>query len=151
MAKILCATRGGEASYKAQDAAISLALEQGAELVFIFVVDTAFLNKTERAFRLDTVTREMDHMGEFLLMMALERAKKRGAKASLLIRHGDFRSELIEVGRDPEITAIVLGEPVGEESSFSLEGVKTFRREIQEATGTEVILAGISRSSDSEI
>lgn len=149
MAKILCATRGGESSYRAQDTAISIALEQGAELVFIFVVDTAFLNKTERAFRLDTVTREMDHMGEFLLMMALERAKNRGAKASLLIRHGDFRSELIEVGSDPEITTIVIGAPVGEGSSFSLEGVKAFRQDIEEATGTEVILSGIPSSDDS--
>jgi hypothetical protein len=46
MAKILCATRGGEASYRTQDAAVALAKERGDELVFLFVADISFLNQT---------------------------------------------------------------------------------------------------------
>ncbi|MEA3339900.1 MAG: universal stress protein [Chloroflexota bacterium] len=48
MGKILCATRGGEASYRTQDAAIELAKERGDTLLFLYVVDLHFL---------DTVTR----------------------------------------------------------------------------------------------
>ncbi|HIQ01546.1 MAG TPA: hypothetical protein EYH30_05385, partial [Anaerolineales bacterium] len=47
MGKILCATRGGEASYRTQDAAIALARERGDSLIFLYVVDTHFLDRTE--------------------------------------------------------------------------------------------------------
>jgi hypothetical protein len=36
MGKILCATRGGEASYRIQDAAIALAKERGDTLLFLY-------------------------------------------------------------------------------------------------------------------
>jgi hypothetical protein len=38
MGKTLCATRGGEASYRTQDAAIALAKERGDELVFLSLI-----------------------------------------------------------------------------------------------------------------
>jgi nucleotide-binding universal stress UspA family protein len=140
MGKILCATRGGEASYKAQDAAIDLAIETGDELLFIFVVDTHFLDKTERAVRRDTVEREMDHMGEFLLVMALERTKKKGIKASMLIEHGEFTEELIQIARNSEITTVVLGKPADDGSLFSQEDLEAYAQKIESETGTKVVL-----------
>ena len=53
MGKILCATRGGEASYRAQDAAIALAKERGDTLLFLYVVDLHFLDKTSGAAVVD--------------------------------------------------------------------------------------------------
>ena len=141
MAKILCATRGGEASYQAQDVAIDLAKDGGDDLIFLFVADTKFLNKTERAFRRETVAREMDNMGEFLLLMALERAKQQGVKASMLIRHGGFRAELLDVAMDPEIHCLVLGKPSGDESTFSLEELQKFATRVEMETNTKVIFA----------
>lgn len=140
MGKILCATRGGEASYKAQDAAIDLAIETGDELLFIFVVDTYFLDKTERAVRRDTVEREMDHMGEFLLVMALERAKKKGIKASMLLEHGEFTEELIQTALNPEITTVVLGKPTGDGSLFSQEDLEAYAQKIESETRRKVVL-----------
>jgi hypothetical protein len=67
--KILCATRGGEASYRSQDAAIALAKERGDELVFLYVVDLRFLDKTSAPIVVD-VEKEMGKMGRFLLAMA---------------------------------------------------------------------------------
>lgn len=140
MEKILCATRGGEASYKTQDAAIDLALELGVEILFFFAVDVDFLSKTERAVRLEVVTKEMDHMAEFILMMAIERARKRDLKSGLLIRHGNFRDELIEVAKDPEVIGVVLGKPTGEESLFSMEGLEKMAADIEEETNTKTYL-----------
>jgi len=140
MEKILCATRGGEASYNTQDAAIDLALELGVEILFFFVVDVDFLSKTERAVRLEVVTKEMDHMAEFILMMAIERARKRDLKSGLLIRHGNFREELIEVAKDPEVIGVVLGKPAGEESLFSMEGLENMAAEIEEETDTKTYI-----------
>ena len=39
MKRIVCATRGGEASRRAQERAISLAKELEAELIFLYVTD----------------------------------------------------------------------------------------------------------------
>lgn len=46
ISKVLCATRGGEASYRTQDAAIAMAKQEDAELVFLFVADVSFLDQT---------------------------------------------------------------------------------------------------------
>ena len=43
MKKILCATRGGEASLRTQDAVIAMAQETGATILFLYVVDVEFL------------------------------------------------------------------------------------------------------------
>ncbi len=144
MAKILCAIRGGEASYQTQDAAIELAKKQEAELLYLFVFDIDFMDKTERAFRRDVITREMEHMAEFLLLMAVERANNQGVKSTMLIRHGNFREELTDVAKDPQISHLVLGRPADEKSFFTLEGLQELAKEIETKTQTTVIFAEYS-------
>ena len=70
MGKILCATRGGEAAVKNQQAAIQRAKESGDELAFFYVVDVEFMAHADYALRSDVVTSEMDKMADFLLAMA---------------------------------------------------------------------------------
>jgi nucleotide-binding universal stress UspA family protein len=140
MAKILCAIRGGEASYCTQDAAIALAKERGDELLFLYVVNTEFLDKTARVYCRDVVTAEVKKMGEFLLDMAQERARKQGVMSSLILRYGDLRDELKAVAHDQEIAAVALGKPVGEDSVFSLEELKALAAEIEAETGAKVYL-----------
>jgi hypothetical protein len=138
MGKILCATRGGEASYRTQDAAIALAQERGDELLFLFVADIGFLNKTGRAVRPDVVTTELENMGRFLLLMAQERAQKQNVRASYIVRHGSFRDELKDAALQPDVTMVVLGKPVGEESAFVPASLEAFAKEVETETGTPV-------------
>lgn len=140
MGKILCATRGGEASYRTQDAAIALAREQEDELLFLYVVDTGFLDKTERAVRPDVVAAEMEKMGEFLLLMAQERAQKQDVEASYILRRGRVREELKEAARDEKADQVVLGKPVGDESIFALEALQAFGVEIEAESGAKVLI-----------
>ena len=49
-----------EASYCAQDAAIAMATERGDKLLFRFVVDVEFLNRTARAVRPDIIAAEIE-------------------------------------------------------------------------------------------
>jgi nucleotide-binding universal stress UspA family protein len=137
MGMILCATRGGEASYRTQDAAIALAQERGDELLFLYVVDIGFLDKTERAVRPDVVTAEMEKMGEFLLAMAQERAQKQGVAASYVLRHGDLRRELKAAARDEVVDLVVLGQPAGTGSAFVSADLEAFAAEIGAETGVE--------------
>jgi nucleotide-binding universal stress UspA family protein len=137
MGKILCATRGGEDSYRTQDAAIALAQERGDELLFLYVVDIRFLDKTARAVRPDVVTAEMEKMGEFLLVMAQERAQKQDVAASYVSRHGDLRRELKAAAREEMVDLVVLGQPAGAESAFALADLEAFAAEIEAETGVE--------------
>ena len=67
MGKILCATRGGEGSFRTQDSAIALAKEQGDELVFLYVADVSFLNKTAAPLVIDVESR-LVKLGRFQLV-----------------------------------------------------------------------------------
>jgi hypothetical protein len=140
MGKILCATRGGEQSYRTQDAAIDLALERGDELVFIYVVNVDFLRKTRRAVRPDVVTAEMARMGSFLLGIAQERAVKQGVAAEVVLRHGRLRDQLMDAVRDEQANVVVLGKPLSTTGVFALRGLQALAAELEAETGIEVFI-----------
>jgi len=136
MGKILCATRGGEASYRTPDAAIALAKERGDTLLFLYVVDLHFLDKTAGPIVVD-VGNEVTKMGEFLLLMAKERAAEQGVVADTISRRGEVREELKKAAREETASLVVLGRPAGAESVFKLADLKAFAAEIQAETGVE--------------
>lgn len=137
MGKILCATRGGEASYRTQDAVIALAKEQDDTVVFLYVVDTDFLDYTERAVRPDVVATEMEHMGEFLLAMAYERAVKQGVEAACCVKYGELAAALKEAAVEQEVSLVALGRPGGEGSRFQMADLEKLASEIAEETEIE--------------
>jgi nucleotide-binding universal stress UspA family protein len=139
MARILCATRGGTASYRAQDAAIKLAGERGDELYFLYVVNIGFLDKTARAVRPDMVEAEMEKLGEFLLEMARERAAGQGISAEVILRHGVLPKELAAAATEYEVDSIVLGRPA-EGGVYSLEELEAFAADIKAKTGSQVLI-----------
>jgi nucleotide-binding universal stress UspA family protein len=136
---ILCATRGGEASVKTQERAIEIARERGATLVFMFVADVRFLS-TFTAPRVPAMEGEMEHLGEFLLLMAKERAEKAGVEADYTVKSGVFRQAVIETAQEYSASLIILGRPA-EEGLTTLEYLENeLIPAIAEATGTETIL-----------
>ena len=139
MGKILCATRGGEASYRTQDKAIELASQRGDELVFLYVVNIEFLNKTAAPIVVDVAT-EIERMGEFLLAMAQERAREAGVEASLVTRKGDVRQQIKAVAVEEGVDLVVLGRPTDETSRFKLEALRAFAAEIEEETGIPAVI-----------
>jgi len=139
MAKILCATRGGAESYRAQDAAIRLAREQGDELLFLYVVNIGFLDKTARAVRPDIVEVEMEKLGEFLLEMARERAAEQGVSAKAILRHGVLPEELVAVASKHQVDSIMLGRPA-EGGVYSLEELESYADQIEAKIGSTVLI-----------
>jgi nucleotide-binding universal stress UspA family protein len=136
MGKILCATRGGEASYRTQDAATALAKERGDTLLFLYVVDLHFLDKTSGPVVVD-VEQEMIKMGKFLLLMAKERAAEQGVAAETVCRKGEFRPELKNIAREEGTSLIMLGRPADTESVIQLTVLQTFAAEVERETGVE--------------
>jgi nucleotide-binding universal stress UspA family protein len=139
MARILCATRGGASSYRAQDGAIRLAGELGGELIFLYVVNIGFLDTTARAVRPDVVEAEMEKLGEFLLEMARERAAGQGVRADTILRHGVLPEELPAAASEHDIDIIVLGKPA-EGGVYSLEELEAFAAGIEAKTGSQVLV-----------
>ena len=140
MKKILCATRGGEASRRTQDAVIAMAKETDATVLFLYVVDVEFLRLTARGVRPDVVTTEMEHMGEFLLAMACERATAQGVKAETCLRHGPLLEALESAAREEGADAIAFGRPVGPDSSFSLTDLEELTAKLEEDTGIKTCI-----------
>ena len=139
MGLILCATRGGEASYNTQQSAIQLAKEQGDEIVYLFIIDLNFLNKTSAPIVVN-IENELEQMGRFFLLMATERSTEQGVGARSVIRKGIVRDEIKSAVADEGATLVVLGKPAGEQSSFQIETLEVFRAEITEETGVEAII-----------
>ncbi len=140
MEKILCATRGGEASQRTQDKVIAMAKEEGATILFLYVVDLEFLRLTARGVRPDVVQAEMEHMGEFLLAMACERAAAQGVQAEMCLRHGPLLEALESAAREEGADAVAFGRPAGPESSFSLADLERLTARIEEDTGIKTYI-----------
>ena len=138
---IVCATRGGEASYPAQDRAIQLAKERNARLIFLYIVDLHFVGDTAAPIVVD-VGREGRGMGSFLLLMAKERAQEQGVEAEVVIREGSVREEIPKFLREAKADLLVLGRPQSGSAKqvFDQEGVTPFARAVEEETGVPVIV-----------
>ena len=137
MSKILCATRGGEASYPTQDASIALANERGDELVFLYVVDVSFLNQTAAPLVINVESR-LEKLGQFQLAMAQERAAHQGVTATMICHTGGVREELIKAVRAENVSLVVLGRSAGGESVFQLASLQAFAAQVEAETGVEV-------------
>ena len=139
MGAILCPTRGGPESYRNQDKAIALAKERGETLLFLHVFDLHFLDKTAAPIVVD-VGDEVQEMGEFMLLMAKERAEEQGVKTRTLSRKGKVLEEIKKVAQEEDVSLILLGRPVGDQSAFELVEVKEFEAEIERETGIDAIV-----------
>lgn len=143
MGMILCATRGGEASYPTQDAVIALAKKQGDELVFLYVVDVSFLNHTAAPLVVD-VESSLEKLGEFQLAMAQERAAAQGIIAQTIVRQGSLRAELVSVAKEIGAALIVMGHSLGPDAAFEESALQVFAADLQSETGVEVRILEIS-------
>jgi nucleotide-binding universal stress UspA family protein len=79
-------------------------------------------------------------MGEFLLLMARERAELQGVETETLLRKGKVRAEIKRVASEVGAATVVLGSPTGKESAFQIESLKAFAKEIEAESGAEVII-----------
>ncbi len=139
MGLILCATRGGEASYRTQQAAIALAKEHGDEIVFLYIIDLHFLDKTAAPIVVN-IENELDQMGQFFLLMAKERATEQGVEVRTITRRGKVQEEIINAVLDEGATRVVLGRPLGKQSAFQESSLQSFAAEIERVTEAVTIL-----------
>ena len=106
------------------------------------MVDLQFLDMTAAPIVVD-VEDEVNDMGEFLLLMAKERAKLQGISAQTVCQKGRVSKEIKKAIRKYKADFVVLGRPADDESdrsAFQLAGLKTFASEIEEETSATVLI-----------
>ncbi len=136
--RILCATRGGEASRATHTAAIAMAHELDADLYFIYVFDQSVLSKFATPIVIN-VNSQMKHMRHFLEQNTERLASEAGVLSRVVVRTGSLREQLKIVGKEMGIDVIILGNPLEATSLFKREALQTLAIEIEEDTGIQVV------------
>lgn len=142
MPGIVCAIRGGPDSQATIQKAIEFAIEKALPIYFLYVVNLDFLTRTASS-RVRNISEEMEELGDFILKAAQADAVKKGAVAQGIIRHGNVGEEISAVCHDKGANYLVLGMPRGKSDKdvFSHQQLEQYARQIQEATGAEVVFA----------
>lgn len=108
---IICAVRGGPESRETVTQAIDLALEYGARLTFLHVLDAEFLEYATIG-PLSVVYRELNEMGTFTMLILSDRAHRRGVeKVDYVLPEGNIRNELIRYVNETKAEMMVMGRP----------------------------------------
>jgi nucleotide-binding universal stress UspA family protein len=138
--KILCPTRGGEASYSNQDKAIEIAAERGCTIVFLYVSNINFLLNLRSPMLAKNIQDDLDDMGEFLLTIAQERAEKKNVKAEIILKHGGFYNALKEVIEEEKISTLLIGSSVDEKGYTTTEYLENLVGKIREISNVEIFI-----------
>ncbi|MBN1967406.1 MAG: universal stress protein [Anaerolineae bacterium] len=143
MSGIVCAIRGGPDSRSTIERAIALALEAGLPLHFLYVVNLDFLTLTSSS-RVQTISVQMEQMGEFILLTAQDAAARQGVTAQGDIRHGKVREQISALCHEIAADMVVIGAPQAgqEDNVFTQAALETFIEQLEQETGAAVFVPG---------
>jgi nucleotide-binding universal stress UspA family protein len=130
MGVIVCATGNGVKSRSVQAAAVELARAQQKRLVFLHVVDLRQVGELEEALW-PAARAELAWLGEAMLRLAQDRARRRGVVAEGQILHGDVCAALEEYVRSHAVDRLLLG-------AATDDAIIRFGRRVQEDLGVPV-------------
>lgn len=136
--RILCVTRGGEASKPTHQFAIQLAKERDAELLFLYVFDRQVLQSIVTPIVIN-VESQIEHMLAYLQSTAQDQARQAGVSADVIIRTGNLLTQIVDVAHTKLISLIILGCPGGDASRFKQQSWLAFINDIEAATGSPVL------------
>jgi nucleotide-binding universal stress UspA family protein len=145
MPGIVCAIRGGPASRPTIARSIQMAVETGLPLFFLYVVNLDFLSRTSSS-RVHLISKQMQDMGEFILLTAQAEAEAKGIKAAAVVRQGNIRDEIVSLCQETNADYVVLGKPkkqTEEENVFTHKHLNEFGQRIEEESGAKIILADV--------
>jgi cation:H+ antiporter len=136
--RILCATRGGHASQPTHQKAIEIALERGAELIFLYVFDQQAIQRVATPIVIN-ISSQMDHMRAFLQNTAQKQAVQAGVRARVLVRAGSLREQIQAIAKEEQVDLVVMGNPSEKSSLFKREALRVLANEIEAETGIQVL------------
>jgi len=108
---IVCAVRGGRESRETVTKAIDLALEHGARLTFLHILDAEFLEYATIG-PMSVVYSELHDMGEFAMLILADRATRRGVTdVDYVMPEGNIQTELSNYAQRTGVEMMVIGRP----------------------------------------
>jgi nucleotide-binding universal stress UspA family protein len=141
---VLCAVRGRPESRETVSRAIDLALEHKARLTFVHVMNAEFLGPaTPTMSPLKMVYQQLRNMGEFAMLILVDRANRRGVeKVNYILRTGDISKQLIQAVGEIHPDALVIGRPPphAKESIFKPEEFDALIDEIKNQPNLEIFI-----------
>lgn len=140
MKTILYPTRGGQTSYLNQDAVIEFAKEENAKLIFLYVSNVQFLEKLGHVRHGNVVEEELEDLGEFLLTMACERARKADWKAEACVRQGAFLEAVNEVIQEKQVDTLIIGAPGSTHAVTTMSFLQNLIQSIKEIHHIEILV-----------
>jgi nucleotide-binding universal stress UspA family protein len=139
---IICAVRGHPTSRSTITRAIDMALETGARLTFLHVVTVEFVEHATIG-PLSVVYNELREMSEFMMMLLVDRAQRRGVmRTDYVVREGNVRKQLRDFAFETEAQILVMGMPsktLGR-SIFEPEDIQTFVAELEAIAHIKIVL-----------
>jgi nucleotide-binding universal stress UspA family protein len=137
---IICATRGGEGSRAAQQAAVNHAREIGARLEFVFVVDEMQIAGIDNVLR-PALRKELLWIGRALVELAARRGRLAGVPAEIVVLEGVLREQLIAYLREHHVDTMYVGAPRGTTANiFGDEEVEQFALLLERESGSNVVV-----------
>jgi nucleotide-binding universal stress UspA family protein len=108
-------------------------------LIFLHISNVQFLEGLASPVLIDIET-EMEHLGEFILAMAQERAQKQGIPAEAIVESGSFLDILSTVIEKESVDTVVLGSPGEDTGVLTGDFVERVTQVLTEESGVDVII-----------
>jgi nucleotide-binding universal stress UspA family protein len=146
---IVCAVRARPRSVETVTRAVDLALQTGAKLTFVYVVDAEFQAHATIG-PLSIVYRELVEMSQFVMLILCDRARRRGVQdVDYIIRQGNVRKQLLQVVAELQPHVLVVGSPATGpvRPAFKPSELEAFIAELEQAGHLEVVLVPPPTSS----
>ena len=147
---IICATKGSKGCKAAEDKAVELAKKNNSKIIFLYVVDTKFMEKgiVGGEWAKDDVVSGLKNVGNVILDIAKEKAVKRSIPADKVLteeRKGDVASQIKISVKENNADLVIVGHPktnLGFLDSYLIkkEGMEIFVTRLKEQVGCEVIV-----------
>lgn len=109
MALIVCATGNGSQSRMVQSEAVEVARRQQKSLVFLHVVDLRQMGELDESL-IPAATTELAWLGNAILRLAEDRARRRGVHAQSVVLYGDVTTSLETFLKEQPVDLLLMGQ-----------------------------------------
>jgi nucleotide-binding universal stress UspA family protein len=110
---IICAVRSRPGAEETVHRAIQMALDNGARLTFLQIVDADFLvDVIDKRASLRAIYGQLSEMADFTMTILCEQATLRGVREVRgVVRSGQVRAELLQFVSEQDADVLVMGRP----------------------------------------
>lgn len=123
MAFIVCATGNGSQSRIVQSEAVEVARRQQKPLIFLHVVDLRQMGELDESL-VPAATAELAWLGNAILHLAEDRARRRGVHAESVVLYGDVTTSLEAFIREKPVDLLLMGQATNEAIGAFAEKVR---------------------------